>query len=102
MKHLGSNQLELSHIISFVNRQSLAYPQISFTLTNNGKVLFSTTGDEDYKMIIRSIYGQDVAKNMLELNGDNGLYKILGYTSSNSVFRSNRNSITLIVNKKGN
>lgn len=100
LKHLGSNQLELSHIISFVNRQSLAYPQISFTLTNNGKVLFSTTGDEDYKMIIRSIYGQDVAKNMLELNGDNGLYKILGYTSSNSVFRSNRNSITLIVNKR--
>lgn len=31
LKHLGSNQLELSHIISFVNRQSLAYPQISFT-----------------------------------------------------------------------
>lgn len=100
LKHLSSHQLELSHIIGFISRQSLAYPQISFTLTNNGKVLFSTTGDADYKMIIRSIYGQEVAKNMLEFHGENGLYQIFGYTSSNSVFRSNRNAITLIANRR--
>lgn len=100
LKHLSSNQVELSHIISLVNRFALANPYISFILSNNGKVLFSSTGDGDYLMIIRSVYGQEVAKNMLYFEGNNELYKIKGYTSSNSAFRSNRNSITLIINKR--
>ncbi len=98
LKHLSSNQLELSHIVGFINRVALANPSISFILTNNGKVLFSTTGDADYQMIIRSIYGQEVAKNMISFRGENGLYKIKGFTSSNSAMRSNKNAITLIIN----
>lgn len=100
LKHLSSNQIELSHIVALVNRFALSNPTISFVLSNNGKVLFSSNGDNDYLMIIRSVYGQEVAKNMLYFEDTNGLYKIKGYTSSNSVFRSNRNSITLIINKR--
>ncbi len=100
LKHLSSPQIELSHIISFVNRCALANRNISFTLSNNGKIIFSTSGDDDCKMIIRNIYGLDVAKNMLEFSNSNGIYQINGFTSSNSVFRSNRNSISVIVNKR--
>lgn len=100
LKHLSSNSIELSHIVALVNRFALANPSIGFILSNNGKVLFSTNGDDEYLMIIRSVYGQDVAKNMLYFEDTNGLYKIKGYTSSNSAFRSNRNSITLIINKR--
>lgn len=99
-KHLSNASTELSHILSFVNRCSLAYPNIAFILSNNSKVLYATTGDGDYAMIIRSIYGHEVAKNMISFEDNNGMYKIHGFTSTNSVFRSNKNSITMMINNR--
>lgn len=99
-KHLSNASTELSHILSFVNRCSLAYPNIAFILSNNSKVLYATTGDGDYAMIIRSIYGHEVAKNMISFEDSNGMYKIHGFTSTNSVFRSNKNSITMMINNR--
>ena len=100
LKYLSSQQVEFSHIMSFLNRCSIAYPNISFILSNNGRIVYSTNGDDDYLMIIRGIYGLDVSKNMIYFSGNNGLYKIKGYTSSNSVFRSNKNSLTMMINQR--
>lgn len=99
-KHLSNSSTELSHILSFINRCSLAYPNIAFILSNNAKVIYSTTGDGDYAMIIRGIYGHEVAKNMISFSGNNGMYKIQGFTTSNSVFRSNKNCLTLMINNR--
>lgn len=99
-KHLSSEQVELSHIVQLVNKISLAYPEIAFVLTNNAKVLFSTDGNSNYEAIIAEIFGTDVAKQMITFNAKSSLYEIKGYTSSNSIFRSNKNGIIIMINQR--
>ena len=99
-KHLSSDASELSHIVQYVNKCALANPNISFILSNNDKVVFSTDGSGNFEEIIASVYGKDVAKNMLTFNASNAMYKINGFTSSNSVFRSNRNNIVILINQR--
>lgn len=99
-KNLSSEQVELSHIVGLVNKFSMIYPEISFILTNNTKILFSTDGSNNFDLIISEIYGTDTAKHMIRFEGHSSLYKISGYTSSNSVYRSNKNAIVVMINKR--
>lgn len=98
LKYLKNLYIELANITEYVNKMALAYPNIKFTLINNDKVLLDTTGDGDLLKVIYNIYGVDVAKKMIEINGENDDYYISGYISYPEIARSNRNSITTLVN----
>lgn len=99
-KHLSNLSQELSNIMAFVNRLAIAYPNISFTVINNGKVILQTQGDNILENVVSNVYGNDVARNLVKFTNKNSLYQISGYTTKNSVFRSNKNSINIIVNKR--
>ncbi|MBO5414441.1 MAG: DNA mismatch repair endonuclease MutL [Bacilli bacterium] len=98
LKYLKNLYVELAYITEYVNKMALAYPSIKFKLTNNGKVLLDTPGDGDLLKVIYSIYGVEVAKKMIEVNGENDDYYVSGYVSYPEVTKSNRNSITTLVN----
>lgn len=97
-KHLGSVYQELSQITSYINRLVIAHPHVAILLLNNGKVILQTDGKSNIEMIISETYGKEVAKNMIYFENANQLYDIKGYTTSNAIYRSNRNGINLIVN----
>lgn len=97
-KHLSNLSTELSKIMEFVNRLAIAYPSISFYVTNNNKVLLQTRKDDNIVNVISNVYGNDVAKNLISFSGNNSLYTIKGYTTKNSVYRSNKNYINIIIN----
>lgn len=96
--HLSSSYQELAQITNFLNRLVIAHPHIAFTLINNGKTIMQTDGKSNIEVIISETYGKDVARNLRYFESENNFYKITGYTTTNSVYRSNRNSINLIVN----
>lgn len=100
LKYLSSNNTELSLIMNFVTKYAIAYPHVSFNVTNNGKTIFKTTGKDSIEEIIANIYGFSTAKNMLAFKGSNNLYSISGMCSNNSIYRSNKNAITIIINKR--
>ena len=100
LKHLKSESVELSHIILLVNKFALAYPDISFVLTNNTKVLFSTDGKGNLESIISEIYGLETARQMIPFSNKSGLYKISGYTSKKTNFRSNKNAMFIMINNR--
>ena len=97
-KHLSSNNLELSHITSFVNRLAIAHSDIAISLFNNGKCLLQTDGKNNIELIISETYGTEVAHNLIAFENKNNLYHIKGLTSNTSINRSNRNSINIFVN----
>lgn len=99
-KHLSNLTQELAKIMEFVNRLAIAYPQASFLVINNNKMLLQTQGDNNIVNVISSVYGNDVARNLIKFENKNSLYKIKGYTTKNSVFRSNKNYINIIVNSR--
>ena len=98
LKHLSSSYAELSNVVDYVNKIALSYPNIKFKLVNDGKELLNTDGSGNILKVIKNIYGLDVTKRMIEVNGSNGDYSISGYISLPEVTRSSRNHMTTIVN----
>lgn len=98
LKFLKSDNVEYSHISDIVMKLALAYPFVSFTLYNDDKISFYSSGKGNVLEIISSLYGIDVAKNMNKFEASNDNFSISGYTSSLGVSRSNKNGIITILN----
>ncbi len=98
LKYLKSLSTELSLIIDYMNKMALSYPNIKFILENNDKELLNTTGDGNLLKVIYAVYGIDVAKKMIEINGENDDYIISGYVSYPEVAKASRNVMTTLVN----
>ena len=98
LKHLSSPYSELSNVIDYVNKISLSYPYIKFTLINDGKYLLNTDGSGNILKVINAIYGLDVTKRMFPIEGCNQDYNIKGFISLPELNRASKNYITTLVN----
>ena len=98
LKYIKNLYSELANIVDYVNKMALSYPNIKFTLINNGKVLLDTDGKGNLHKVIYEIYGGSIAKKMAEITKENDDYYISGYISYPENARSSRNSITTLVN----
>lgn len=98
LKYLKNLYTELAYIVEYINKMALSYPNIKFTLINNDKVLLKTDGSGDLLKVIYEIYGVDITKKMIPIDGENDDYYIHGYISYPEVTKGNRNSITTLVN----
>lgn len=100
LKYLKSLYTELANISDYVNKMALSYPNIKFVLVNNEKELLNTNGSGDLLKTIFDIYGVVVANKMMYIENMNNDYKISGYISYPELTKSNRGSITLLVNNR--
>ena len=98
LKHLKSTYSELANVIDYMNKIALSYPNIRFKLINDDKEIINTNGSGNILKVINSIYGIDITKKMIPVNGENDDYKITGYISLPEVTRSSKNYMTTIVN----
>ncbi len=98
LKFLKSDTTERRQIDLVVTRYALAYPHTRFNLLQNGRSVLQTSGKGDRREILASLYGVDVARNMLGLSYDDIGIQIEGFVSPTSLTRSNRREITLFVN----
>ena len=98
LKHLSSPYAELANVVEYINKMALSYPSIKFKLTNDEREILNTDASGSLLKVIKSIYGLDIAKKMLEIKASNDDYEISGYISLPEVNRSNRNHMTVLVN----
>jgi len=100
LKHMKSLYTELASITEYMNKIALSNPNIRFTLINNGNTILKTDGSNNLLKTISSIYGMDVTRKMLEINGNDDDYEINGFISLPEIQRSSRNHIITLVNKR--
>lgn len=98
LKHLKSLYTELANVTEYINKLALSHPNIKFILTNNSTVITTTDGSNNLLKTIKNIYGVDVAKKMLYIEGANDDYEVSGYVSLPEINRSSRNHMITIVN----
>ena len=98
LKHLSSPYAELANVTEYVNKMALSYPNIKFRLTNDEKELLNTDGSGNLLKVIKSIYGLEITKKMLEIKTSNDDYEVSGYISLPEVNRASRNHMTVLVN----
>ncbi len=98
LKYLKTVHTELGNITDFVYRLALAYPTISFRLDHNGKKVFSSTGNGDLKQVMASIYGMNIAKQLLYFENSSLDFKISGYACKPEVTRASRQYMSTFIN----
>ena len=98
LKHLSSMQAELANVSDYVDKIALSHPNIRFVLTNNNMQILNTDGKGDLLKTINSVFGINVARNMLEINTEDRDYKISGYISKPEINRTTKNHMITIVN----
>lgn len=99
-KFLKKDFTEAGYIEDVVTRIALVHPEISIKLVNSGKVILQTSGNGDMKSVIYSVYGKDVAENIVDVNYDYEDIKITGVVGKPVIARSNRANQLFFVNKR--
>ena len=100
LKHLRQENTETSYIVEVVNKLALGYPEIKFTLINNDRVIFHTSGHGNLLEVISDVYGFNTSKNMIHVDFENDEFHVYGYVSNLSITKSNRKYITFLINKR--
>ncbi len=99
-KFLRASTAEATRISNLLAEMALANPEVAFSLKSGRRELFSSSGDGVLLHVIGSIYGNETAEAMIELNhhgGSAGLH-VYGFISPPHLTRSSRRWITLVVN----
>jgi DNA mismatch repair protein MutL len=98
LKFLKQDMTERRAIDALLTRYALAYPEVRFRLTDGASPTLQTSGDGDRRAILATLYGVDVARQMLEVLAEEDGLRLTGYTSPASLTRSNRKEITFFIN----
>ncbi len=107
LKFLKSLATENSHIANIVSRYALAFPEVRFILSIDGRVTLRTPGSGELIDSITQVYGLEVAQNMLEIKAlgwEGGVVAssllVTGMVGSPKVGRSSRDYLSLFVNRR--
>jgi len=98
LKFLKSDLTEKRHIDHTVTRYTLAYPSVRIHLHQDGKAVLQTSGNGDRREVLASLYGAEIARQMLEVLSTSDGMSLTGFISPISLTRSNRREITFYVN----
>ena len=99
-KFLKKDFTESGYIEDAITRIALANPSVSIKLVNTGKISIQTTGSGNLEDVIYSIFGKEIAQNLLPVDYDYEDMKVTGVIGKPSVARSNRSNQLFFVNKR--
>ncbi len=107
LKFLKSPSAEAGRIADVVNQYALAYPEVRFTLINEGKTSLRSPGSGKLLDSMVAVYGLEVAQNMLEVGArgeglvvDTAIIKVSGLVGSPQVARASRDYLSIFVNRR--
>ena len=99
-KFLKKDAAEAGYAADILTRIALSHPEISFTLTNNGRKVMHTPGNGDLKSVIFSIYGAETAKYLAKVDYEDRGIKLEGYAGLAEIARSSRVNQSIYINKR--
>lgn len=99
-KFLKKDYTEAGYVETVVTRIALINRDVAIKLINNDKVLLQTNGSGDLKNIVYSIYGKDVAENIIDIDYTFEDMQITGVIGKPSIARSNRSNQMFFVNNR--
>ena len=97
-KFLKKDYTESGYIEDAITRLALVHKEIAFKLINTGKTVIQTTGNNDEKSVIYSIYGKDIAEATIESDYEYEGIKVTGVVGKPEISRSNRSNQLFFVN----
>ena len=99
-KFLKKDYTEAGYIEDAITRIALIHKDIAIKLIYNGKTVIQTNGNGDFRTVIYSIYGKDIASEIIEINYTYEDIKITGVIGKPVIARSNRSNQLFFVNER--
>ena len=97
LKFVRKDKTEENDITNYMARLILANPHISFSYVADGKQVYKHNAS-DLKTAICDIYGEEIGKDLIEVNQTRGNMTLHGYISRPEIAKANRTYQTLIIN----
>jgi len=98
LKFLKSDVTEKRQIDALVTRYALAYPMVRFHLFQDDRPSLMTSGNGDRREVLATLYGVEIARQMLEVISQEDDLGVTGFISPIHLTRSNRREILFFVN----
>ncbi len=99
LKFIRKDSAESAAVLSAVQREALAHPEISFTLIRDGRSDLRTPGDGQPKSALYSVLGRDLALGFLPVKGSGeNEVKVSGFVSAPVCCRGTRGNQFFFVN----
>ena len=100
LKFIKSAAAETARITAAVQRLALAWPEVAFTLTVNGKNKLVTPGSGQREDAVAQILGRQNMRQLLPVQWTGSLLTLEGFVSKPSLSRANRNLQYFFVNRR--
>lgn len=100
MKFLKKDVQEGNYIATLMERIAVSNPNISFKFIRDGKLQFSTPGDNDLKSAVYSVFGKEFTENLIPVNNEQNGISVSGFVVKPTAGRSNRSMQIFFVNKR--
>lgn len=97
-KFLKTPQTEGAHVADLVEKIALSHPEISIRLIHNNQNKLHTSGNHNLKDIIYTIYGREIAANLLPVSSESDILQIQGFIGKPVIARGNRNYENYYIN----
>ena len=97
-KFLKTEATEGAHVADLVEKIALSHPEISIRLIVNNQSRLHTSGNHNLKDIIYTVYGREIAANLLPIEVSTGIVKISGFIGKPVIARGNRNFENYFIN----
>ena len=99
-KFLKKDFTETGYIEDVITRAALVHPEISFKLINTGKTTISTNGNGDIKSVVYSIFGKEIAEEIIPIEYEYEYIKVKGVIGKPAIARSNRANQMFFINER--
>ena len=99
-KFLKKDYTEVGYIEDVMRNLALVNKNIAFKLIKDGKTILQTNGDNNFISVVYSIYGQEIAENVIEVDETREGIRVYGVIGKPLIARSNRRNQTFFVNKR--
>ncbi|MBC8276000.1 MAG: DNA mismatch repair endonuclease MutL [Chloroflexi bacterium] len=100
LKFLKSPTTENGHIANLLSQYALAFPEVKFNLVLDGRLILKTPGNGSLRDCVAEVYGLEVARQMLEIDGADQILSAAGLVSPSSLARSSRGYLSFFVNRR--
>ncbi|MEG0564720.1 MAG: DNA mismatch repair endonuclease MutL [Hungatella sp.] len=97
-KFLKTAQTEGAHIEELVEKIALSHPDVSIRLIQNNQNKLHTSGNHNLKDMIYTIFGREIAANLLPMEVSHELLSVRGFIGKPVIVRGNRNYENYFIN----
>jgi len=97
-KFLKTAQTEGAHVAALVEKIAMSHPDISIRFIQNNQNKLHTSGNNNLKDIIYTVFGREIAANLLPVECHEEILQIRGFAGKPVIARSNRNFENYFIN----